>query len=85
MNNPKILLMDEPTHGIDVAAKSEIYRIISDLAQSGVSIILLSSEMIEVLSLCDRIMVMHHGELKGILNHDGADQVKIMSYILDKS
>ena len=85
MNNPKILLMDEPTHGIDVAAKSEIYRIISDLAQSGVSIILLSSEMIEVLSLCDRIMVMHHGELKGTLNHDGADQVKIMSYILDKS
>lgn len=85
MNNPKILLMDEPTHGIDVAAKSEIYRIIRDLAQAGVSIILLSSEMIEVLSLCDRIMVMHHGELKGILNHDGADQVKIMSYILDKS
>jgi ABC-type sugar transport system ATPase subunit len=85
MNNPKILLMDEPTHGIDVAAKSEIYRIISDLAQSGVSIILLSSEMIEVLSLCDRIMIMHHGELKGTLNHDGADQVKIMSYIPDKS
>ncbi|MDR1903343.1 MAG: sugar ABC transporter ATP-binding protein [Treponema sp.] len=85
MNNPKILLMDEPTHGIDVAAKSEIYRIINDLAGTGVSIILLSSEMLEVLSLCDRIMVMHHGELKGILNHAEADQVKIMSYILDKS
>jgi ABC-type sugar transport system ATPase subunit len=79
MNNPKILLMDEPTHGIDVAAKSEIYRIISELAQSGVSIILLSSEMIEVLSLCDRIMVMHHGELKSTLSHDEADQNKIMS------
>jgi ABC-type sugar transport system ATPase subunit len=84
MNNPKILLMDEPTHGIDVAAKSEIYRIIDDLSQMGVSVILLSSEMPEVLSLCDRIMVMHHGEIRGILRHDEADQVKIMSHILEK-
>jgi ABC-type sugar transport system ATPase subunit len=83
MNNPAILLMDEPTHGIDVAAKSEIYRIISDLSRMGVSIILLSSEMPEVLSLCDRIMVMHHGEIRGILLHDEADQVKIMSHILE--
>jgi ABC-type sugar transport system ATPase subunit len=84
MNNPKILLMDEPTHGIDIGAKAEIYGIIDDLAKMGVSIVLLSSEMPEVLSLCDRIMVMHHGELKGILSHAEADQVKIMSYILDK-
>jgi ABC-type sugar transport system ATPase subunit len=83
MNNPKILLMDEPTHGIDVGTKSEIYRIIDDLARKGVSVILLSSELPEVLSLCDRIMVMHHGELRGILTHDEADQVKIMSYTLE--
>ena len=85
MNGPKILFMDEPTHGIDIGAKSEIYRIIDDLAKQGVSIILLSSEMPEVLSLCDRIMVMHHGELRGVLGHDEADQVKIMSYTLDSA
>jgi ABC-type sugar transport system ATPase subunit len=85
MNNPKILLMDEPTHGIDIGAKAEIYRIIDDLSKQGVSVILLSSELPEVLSLCDRIMVMHHGELRGILSHDEADQVKIMSYILERS
>jgi ABC-type sugar transport system ATPase subunit len=83
MNKPKILFMDEPTHGIDIGAKSEIYRIIDDLSKTGVSVILLSSELPEVLSMCDRIMVMHHGELRGILNHDEADQVKIMSYTLE--
>ncbi len=85
MNSPKILFMDEPTHGIDIGAKAEIYRIIDDLAKAGVSVILLSSELPEVLSLCDRIMVMHHGELRGILRHDEADQVKIMSYTLETS
>jgi ABC-type sugar transport system ATPase subunit len=85
MNNPKILLMDEPTHGIDIGAKAEIYRIVDDLSKQGVSVILLSSELPEVLSLCDRIMVMHHGELRGILSHDEADQIKIMSYTLERS
>jgi ABC-type sugar transport system ATPase subunit len=85
MNDPKLLLMDEPTHGIDIGAKAEIYRIIDDLSKSGVSVILLSSELPEVLSLCDRIMVMHHGELRGILSHDEADQVKIMSFTLEKN
>jgi ABC-type sugar transport system ATPase subunit len=83
MNKPKILFMDEPTHGIDIGAKSEIYRIIDDLSKTGVSVILLSSELPEVLSMCDRIMVMHHGELRGILRHEEADQVKIMSYTLE--
>jgi ABC-type sugar transport system ATPase subunit len=85
MNKPKILFMDEPTHGIDIGAKTEIYRIIDDLSKLGVSVILLSSELPEVLSLCDRIMVMHHGELRGILRHDEADQVKIMSHTLETS
>ena len=85
MNSPKILFMDEPTHGIDVGAKSEIYKIIDDLSKMGVAVVLLSSEMPEVLSLCDRIMVMHHGELRGVLNHDEADQVKIMSFTLDSA
>ena len=83
MTGPRILFMDEPTHGIDVGAKSEIYQIINDLSNAGVSVILLSSEMPEVLSLCDRIMVMHHGELRGLLTHAEADQVKIMSCTLE--
>lgn len=83
MNSPKILFMDEPTHGIDIGAKAEIYKIIDDLAKKGVAIILLSSELPEVLSICDRIMVMHHGEIRGIMMHSEADQVKIMSYTLD--
>lgn len=83
MHDPKILFMDEPTHGIDVGAKAEIYRIIDELSKKGVSVILLSSELPEVLALCDRIMVMHHGEIRGILSHDEADQVKIMSFTLE--
>lgn len=83
MNQPKILFMDEPTHGIDVGAKAEIYKLIDELSKMGVSVILLSSELPEVLALCDRIMVMHHGQLKGILHHQEADQVKIMSFILE--
>jgi len=83
MHEPKILFMDEPTHGIDVGAKAEIYKLIDDLSKMGVSIILLSSELPEVLALCDRIMVMHHGVLKGILSHQEANQVKIMSFILE--
>jgi ABC-type sugar transport system ATPase subunit len=83
MHNPQIFFLDEPTHGIDVGAKAEIYNIIDRLAKSGVSIVLLSSELPEVLTLCDRIMVMHHGEIKGILSHQDADQVKIMSLTVE--
>ena len=85
MHNPSIIFMDEPTHGIDVGAKNEIYRIIDELSQQGVSIILITSELPEALGLCDRIMVMHHGEIRGILSHDEADQVKIMSFTLESS
>lgn len=85
MHKPQILFTDELTHGIDVGAKSEIYRIIDDLSKSGVSVILLSSELVEVLSLCDRIIVMHHGRIRGILPHDEADQVKIMNLTLENN
>jgi len=85
MNNPKILFMDEPTRGIDVGAKNEVYRIIDSLCKQGVSIVLLSSELPEVLSMCDRIMVMHNGRLKGILMNNEADQTKIMSYTLQEA
>jgi ABC-type sugar transport system ATPase subunit len=84
MHEPLILFLDEPTHGIDVGAKMEIYRLIDNLSQNGVSIILISSELPEVLNLCDRIMVMHHGEIRGTLSHDEADQVKIMRLTLEE-
>ena len=84
MHEPRIFFLDEPTHGIDVGAKAEIYTIIDDLVKNGASIVLLSSELPEVLSLCDRIMVMHHGELRGILSHQEADQVKIMSFTVEE-
>ena len=84
MHGPRILFLDEPTHGIDVGAKAEIYRIIDDISRQGVSVVLLSSELPEVLNLCDRIMVMHRGEIRGVLAHDEADQVSIMSLTLEK-
>jgi ABC-type sugar transport system ATPase subunit len=84
MHKPQILFLDEPTHGIDVGAKMEIYHIIDDLSKQGVSIVLISSELPEVLNLCDRIMVMHHGEIRGILSHKEADQEKIMRFTLEE-
>jgi ribose transport system ATP-binding protein len=65
---PKVLIVDEPTRGIDVGAKAEIYRLLRNLANSGVAILMISSEMEEVLAVSDRIAVMHEGELRGILS-----------------
>lgn len=76
---PKILILDEPTRGIDVGAKAEIYRLISELAHRGVAIILVSSELPEILGMSDRVMVMHAGRITGILDKAQADQEKIMA------
>lgn len=76
---PKILILDEPTRGIDVGAKSEIYRLISELANRGVAIILVSSELPEILGMSDRVMVMHAGHITGILDKQDASQEKIMA------
>ena len=78
MTNPKILILDEPTRGIDVGAKAEIHRLISQLAGQGVAVIMISSEMPEVLGMSDRIAVLHEGRLTGILDRAEANQVKIM-------
>ncbi len=78
MTGPKILILDEPTRGIDVGAKAEIHRLISRLAGQGVAVIMISSEMPEVLGMSDRILVMHEGRMTGILNRSEADQVSIM-------
>lgn len=77
--NPKVLILDEPTRGIDVGAKWEIYNIMMDLAAQGVGIILISSEMEEIINLSDRIMVMCEGHINGSLEKGEATQEKIMN------
>ena len=78
LTKPRILILDEPTRGIDVGAKSEIHRLISKLAGEGVAVIMISSEMPEILGMSDRILVMHEGKCTGILDRAEADQIKIM-------
>ena len=77
--HPEVIIMDEPTRGIDVGAKSDIYELMNELTASGVSIIMVSSELPEVLGMSDRIVVVHEGRIAGELLHDEADQEKIMT------
>ena len=83
--NPDILILDEPTRGIDVGAKYEIYCIINQLIQEGKSVIMISSELPEVLGMSDRIYVMNEGKMVGELAAEGATQEKVMSLILKES
>jgi len=75
---PRVLIFDEPTRGIDVGAKVEIYKLINDLARDGVAIIMISSELPEVLGMSDRIMVIHNGTVAGFLDRDEATEERIM-------
>ncbi len=77
--HPKVLIVDEPTRGIDVGAKAEIYGLLSDLAQQGVGILMISSDLPEVLAMSDRILVMHEGRLVGELPGTGATQEQVMA------
>jgi methyl-galactoside transport system ATP-binding protein len=74
-----VLLLDEPTRGIDVGAKYEIYQLIIDLANRGKTILMVSSEMPELLGVCDRIIVMSGGRLAGEADAAGATQEQIMT------
>ncbi len=78
LTNPRILILDEPTRGIDVGAKAEIHRLVTELARDGVAVIMISSEMPEVLGMSDRIMVMHEGRVTGFLDRAEATQIKVM-------
>jgi ribose transport system ATP-binding protein len=78
MTSPRILILDEPTRGVDVGAKKEIYDIINRFKQDGMSIIMISSEIQEILGMSDRLMVMHEGRIAGCLDHEKADQENIM-------
>lgn len=80
--SPSILLLDEPTHGVDVGAKAEIYKLIRRLADEGIATLVISSDLPEILSLCDRILVMREGEISGDLSRAEATQEKILSLAL---
>ncbi|MEH6956382.1 sugar ABC transporter ATP-binding protein [Neobacillus drentensis] len=76
--HPKILILDEPTRGVDVGAKKEIYQLMNDLTKQGVSIIMVSSELPEILGMSDRVLVIHEGKLANVLNKSEATQENIM-------
>jgi ribose transport system ATP-binding protein len=68
-SDPKILILDEPTRGVDVGAKKEIYNVINRLAEKGVAIVMVSSELPEILGMSDRVMVVHEGKVAGFLDN----------------
>ncbi|MEX2601133.1 MAG: sugar ABC transporter ATP-binding protein [Balneolaceae bacterium] len=82
---PRVIILDEPTRGIDVGAKKEIHLLMSKLAQEGVGIIMISSELPEILGMSDRVVVMHEGRIKGVLSRAEASQSKIMETALSTS
>ena len=78
LTEPRLLMLDEPTRGIDVGAKYEIYKLITELAEKGKGIIIVSSEMAELIGICDRIIVMSGGQVAGELLRSEVTQEKIM-------
>lgn len=76
---PSILILDEPTRGIDIGAKKDIYDLMNELTSQGVTIIMVSSELPEIIGMSDRIMVIHEGKMAGILNREEADQKRIIT------
>ena len=76
--SPKLLILDEPTRGVDVGAKAEIYRIIQALSDIGVAILLISSELAELVGLADRVVVMREGRMSGTLNKAAISEEAIM-------
>jgi rhamnose transport system ATP-binding protein len=82
MTRPKVLILDEPTQGIDVGAKSELFRLIGTLAEQGTAILLISSDMLEVLGMSDRVAVMAKGQIAGILNRSEATAYRVLELSL---
>lgn len=83
--NPKILILDEPTRGIDVGAKAEIYKIINELAAEGLAVIMISSELNEIINMCDRLVVMREGEITGVIDRRDFTQDLILKYAIGGS
>ena len=82
MTSPSLIILDEPTRGIDIGAKQEIYKLIRQLAENGLAVIMISSELPEILGMSNRILVLSKGKQKAILTHKEATQEKIMHYAL---
>jgi ABC-type sugar transport system ATPase subunit len=82
---PKVLLMDEPTRGIDVGTKAEIYRLIRELAAGGTTVIAVSSELPELLGMSDRIIIMHEGQISGEVLAEDADEELLLTYCYGKA
>ena len=82
VTEPKVLILDEPTRGIDVGAKQEIYKLIYEIVQSGVAVVLISSEMLEIINLCDRVYVLHEGDLVGELERDNLTEQNVINYAI---
>ncbi|MCL2321350.1 MAG: ATP-binding cassette domain-containing protein, partial [Oscillospiraceae bacterium] len=82
---PDILILDEPTRGIDVGAKYEIYRLIHELADQGKAVIMISSELVELLGMADRIYTVFEGKVTGVLNQSEANQEKLMRMMTNTS
>ena len=81
---PDILIMDEPTRGIDVGAKAEIYELMNELAEEGMAIIMISSELPEVINMSDRVVVMREGRISKILEREALSQEEIMRYAVNR-
>jgi ribose transport system ATP-binding protein len=81
---PKVMILDEPTRGIDVGAKAEIYRLMRELAEGGAVILMISSDMEEILNVSDRIAVMHEGEIAGVLERAGCNEENVMQLAVGK-
>jgi rhamnose transport system ATP-binding protein len=77
--NPRVLILDEPTRGIDVGAKVEVHQLVDDLAERGMAIILISSDLPEVLAMSDRVLVMREGRQMAIFDRDEATQERILT------
>ena len=82
---PKLLILDEPTRGIDVGAKAEVHHMINELAQEGMAIIMISSDLPEVLAMSDRVLVMREGQQMGIFDHEEATQERVMTAAMGQS
>ena len=83
--DPKVLLLDEPTRGIDIGAKSEIYQIIHNLAADGIAVIVVSSDLMEVMGIADRILVMSEGAITGELTRDEANEARLLQLALPRT
>jgi ribose transport system ATP-binding protein len=82
---PNVMIFDEPTRGIDVGAKSEIYQLMRDLADNGVAVLMISSDMEEVIGVSDRMAVMHEGQISGFLERSQFSEQNVLQLAVGKA